>query len=474
MKSSLAVLGLVVLGLLSAASSSPLRVSDPRPDVLLILTDDQTLESMRVMERTRRLIGDEGTTFANATVSTSLCCPSRATLLTGQYAHNHGVRDNKPPLGGYLRLEPHSTLPVWLRQAGYSTAHVGKYLNGYGHGTPAVVPPGWTRWFGLVDPTTYRVYDYRVSDQGKVVSYGEDEDDYQTDVLAAKAEEILRAFASADRPFFLSVAPVPPHLERSDESGKGVAPRPAPRHEGSFADEPLPAKASYDEADVSDKPPFVRKLPRLGEKARDRTLQIYRARLASLLAVDDLVDRLVRALAETGRLDRTVILFTSDNGFFSGEHRLLDGKYYPYEESIRVPLLIRGGGFPKGRVAQQVVSNVDLAATIVALAKAQPGRVLDGRSLLPLALEAQTARNRGVLIEGFGPEKQRPSFAAIRTPRWLWAEYGDGSRELYDLSTDPLELTSRHRDPTLADLRASLAARLAKLRRCAGAGCAGE
>jgi arylsulfatase A-like enzyme len=448
----------------------PAQAAPERPNVLLILTDDQTLESMRVMEKTLHLLGEEGTTFRNSFVSYPMCCPSRATGLTGQYAHNHGVMGNKSPEGGYHRLDHSNTLPVWLQAAGYQTAHVGKYLNGY---TGPKFPKGWSRWFGLSDPTTYLMYGYLAIDNGKRVRYGEAEPDYQTDVLAAKAEAILRAFIrdKAHRPFFLSVAPLGPHTERSDEAGKGTPPRPAPRHEGRFAGEPMPEKASFDEADVSDKPRNIQGFPRLTAAKKAAVLHSYRARLASLLAVDDLVERLVTVLQETGQLDHTVIIFTSDNGFLLGEHRVPDGKLLPYEESIRVPLIVRGGGFPAGATALQPVANIDLAPTIVALTGARARRQMDGLSLLPLALDPTEGRERDLLLEGLSRNSARPSYEAIRAPRWLWVEYRNGSRELYDLAEDPLQLDNRQGDPALAAVQADLARRLAKLRTCAGTSC---
>ncbi|HEX3131258.1 MAG TPA: sulfatase [Thermoanaerobaculia bacterium] len=446
----------------------PALAASERPNILLILTDDQTLESMRVMDRTLGRLAAEGTTFSNSIVSYPLCCPSRATGLTGQYAHNHKVMANKPPNGGYGRLDHSNTLPVWLREAGYETAHVGKYLNNY---TGPEVPPGWTHWFGLSDPSTYRVYDYTVIEDGKPVHYGEDEDDYQTDVLARKSEALLREMIRSGKPFFLSVAPVPPHEERSDEDAQGTPPRPAPRHQGMFAAEPLPAKASYDEPDVADKPPHIRKLPRFGPARKDLILRTYRARLESLQAVDEMVGRLVDVLEETGQLGRTVIIYTSDNGFFSGEHRLPGGKLLPYEESIRVPLIIRGGGFPAGRTANQPVANIDLAPTIVELTGARARRTMDGRSLLPLALDPSLGKDRALLVEGLSQNSARPSYEGIRTSRWLYVEYHTGAKELYDLQADQLQLTSRHNAPGLRTIRADLARRLAKLRTCAGKSC---
>jgi N-acetylglucosamine-6-sulfatase len=441
------------------------QVNTP-PNILVIMTDDQTVSDMRALPKTRALLGEQGTTFTNSFVSYALCCPSRSTFLTGQFSHNHGVVQNSGPHGGYQRLDHSNTLPVWLQAAGYYTVHLGKYLNNYGMDSPET-PPGWSRWFGLIDPSTYKMYGYTVSVDGVPVTRGNNR--YQTDVLTEEAERVLRLRAGSAQPFFMTVAPIAPHLERIN--GVQKAPRPAPRHRGRFAREPFPEKPSFNEADVTDKPAHIRKLPVLNTARSARQVSIYRARLASLLAVDDMVERLVRVLAETGQLGRTVILFTSDNGFLLGEHRIPDQKYYPYEESIRVPLIIRGGGFPAGATAEQLVSNVDLAPTIVALTGAQPGLEMDGRPLLPLALDPAEGQDRTVLIEGVGAGIDKPSFKAARDRRWLYVEHAGGERELYDLETDPFEVSSRHADPALARVRADLASRLARLRDCTGQDC---
>jgi N-acetylglucosamine-6-sulfatase len=429
-----------------------------RPNILVIMTDDQRLDDQRVLTRTRALLANRGTTFQNSFVSYALCCPSRATFLTGQYPHNHGVLANSGPNGGYSRLDSSNTLAVWLQDAGYYTAHVGKYLNGYGTASPAP-PAGWSRWFGLIDPSTYRYFGYSVSVDGVPAAYGDAAGDYQTDVLAAEAERIIRSRAGSGQPFFLSVAPLAPHLERI--GGKSFPPRPAPRHEDAFAGEPLPATPAFDEPDVNDKPAHIRRLSVLAPAKENRALANHRGRLASLLAVDEMVERLVEALRETGQLDRTVIFFTSDNGFFLGEHRIPDGKYFSYEEAIRVPLIVRGGGFGAGARVDALVSNIDLAPTIVALTGARPRRTLDGRSLLA------PAKGRTLLIEGYNPGRVRPSFKAVRDVRWLYVEHATGDRELYDLQTDPHQLRSRPGGAVQKDL----ARRLALLRNCAGASC---
>jgi N-acetylglucosamine-6-sulfatase len=447
---------------------APASAAEARPNVLVIMTDDQTAADMRVLPKTRALLGEQGTTFTHSFVSYALCCPSRSTFLTGQLSHNHGVVQNSGPHGGYQRLDHSNTLPVWLQAAGYYTVHIGKYLNNYGMDSPEP-PPGWSRWFGLIDPSTYKMYGYTVSVDGVPVTRGGGTKAYQTDVLAGEAERVLRLQAGAGQPFFMAVAPIAPHLERIN--GVQVAPRPAPRYKGRFAREPFPAKPSFNETNVTDKPAHIRKLPVLNTAKAARQVSFYRARLASLLAVDDLVERLVRVLTETGQLSRTVVIFTSDNGFLLGEHRIPDQKYYPYEESIRVPLIIRGGSFPAGATAGQLVSNVDLAPTIVALTGARAGLEMDGRPLLSLALDPAEGQDRTLLIEGMGAGVDKPSFKAVRDRRWLYVEYPGGDRELYDLNNDPFELSSRHADPALAAVRADLAGRLDRLRACTGQDC---
>lgn len=362
------------------ASASP-----QRPNVVVLMTDDQTVESVRVMPNVRRLLVDRGTYFENSFVSFSLCCPSRATFLTGQYAHNHGVLSNQPPFGGYGALDGSSTLPVWLERAGYSTILLGKYLNGYGKRNPTEIPPGWTEWHGSVDPSTYNYFRYTLNENGTLVKYGADAASYKTDVYADKAVDIVRRRAAADRPFFLWVAFLAPHSggPRSADRPPDTA-LPAPRHRGRFASEPLPRPPSFNEADVTDKPGGIRIRPRLDAGAVAVVRKRYQLRLESLLAVDDAVGRIVHELDRSGELDNTLIIFTSDNGFLQGEHRIPLGKVSVYEPSTRVPLIMRGPGIRPGIRLRQPVANIDLAPTIVEAAGARAGLRMDGESLWPI------------------------------------------------------------------------------------------
>jgi arylsulfatase A-like enzyme len=460
------------------AGAGPARAygleADSRPNIVIFMTDDQTQRSMRAMARTRALIGESGATFVNSVVSNPRCCPSRATFLTGQYSHNHGVLTNGPPLGGWGRLQGTSNwLPSWVQRAGYRTAHVGKFLNKYGDLDPYEVPLGWDEWYATVDPTTYRYFGYTVNENGALRTYGRDQDPrwYSTDFVSRRSAEIVERLSPSAQPFFLSVAFLAPHTGSPREPGDPPSvgtPAVAPRHRGAFAAAQLPQPASFDEANVSDKPPAFRR-PRLGARAVAEITALHRQRLESLIAVDEGVERVVAALRDAGELERTFIVFTSDNGYLSGEHRLPHGKANIYEPAIRVPLMLRGPGVPSAVRPRQLVTNADLAPTVLDVAAAVPGRRQDGRSLLPLARKPELGRRRPLLIEVAKGEMMRTT--AIRTRRWVYAEHAGGARELYDLRTDPHQLRSRHASPALAGVRRTLAMRLAELRRCAGREC---
>jgi N-acetylglucosamine-6-sulfatase len=440
-----------------------------RPNILVLETDDQTVADMAALPKTRALIGDRGTTFANSFVSYSLCCPSRSTLYTGQYAHNHGVLSNKLPSGGFTRLDTSNWLPLWLQAAGYRTMHVGKFLNGYGRDAPPTVPPGFDDWNGMVDPSTYKYYGYTVDENGLLSTHP---GVYSTDFITGRANELIAAAAPGRRPWFMSVAWLAPHAggPRDPDDPPGIAtPSPALKYRNAFALSPLPRPASFNEADMSDKPLALQGLPRIGAVRAARIQEDYQQRLESLLSVDDAVASIVAELRSVGELDNTLILFTSDNGFFHGEHRVPSGKLLVYEPSIRVPLLMRGPGIPRGRTLNQLVSNADLAPTILAAAHATPGRAQDGRSLLDLVRDPRVEWGRELLLESGTP--QGLTTEGLRNYRWKYVEHSNGESELYDLRNDPDELTSLHADPRFAGLRGQLASRLHALETCAGAGC---
>ena len=437
------------------------------PNVVVIQTDDQTVADLEAMPRTRALIAEAGTAFRNSHVSLSQCCPSRATLLTGRYAHNHGVLASSRPYGGIERLAAAETLPVWLRRAGYETALVGKYLNGYGARDPTQVPPGWSEWHGLLGSSTYRYYDYWLNHDGRLTRYGYDPADYQTDVLTTRAEDVVRRRAGGAAPLFLWVAYVAPHtgqpLDVLDPPGASAVP--APRHRAAL----LATLAPLDfEPDVSDKPRAIRRRDLVDPLLlRERRRQ----RRESLLAVDDGVARIVAALRAAGELEDTLLIFTSDNGYMEGQHRVAAGKVLPYAPSTAVPLLIRGPGVPAGAQRSQLVWNGDLAPTILAAAGARSPWPADGLSLWPFLRRPGLRSPRALVLEA--PPGRRtgsvPRFRGLRTPRYLYVEHSTLEVELYDTLRDPGELRNlaRERRP----LRRRLHRRLARLLACRGAAC---
>jgi N-acetylglucosamine-6-sulfatase len=477
-------MGMLTFRLLAPARDAPAQVPPARPNVVLVMTDDQTVEQMQALPRVRRLIGRAGTTFTQYFSTFPLCCPSRATYLTGQYAHNHGVRSNVPPTGGYSKLDSSNTLPVWLRRAGYATAHIGKYLNGYGK-HPREVPPGWDEWYGS-GRTTYNFYDFCLNENGRLVTYGLDPHlaaicpgatrrarAYQADVYTRKSVAYIKRRAPSRRPFFLSVAYLAPHSGQPDDSRARCfhSAKPARRHRGAYAHAPLPRPPSFNEADVSDKPAGIRGRPLLGAEDIAHIREDYQCRRESLLAVDEGVSAIVDALRSTGELRSTLFIFTSDNGFFQGEHRVRHEKLKVYEPSVRVPTLMRGPGVPRDRRVSELSGNIDLAETIIDAADARAGLTLDGVSLLTLARHPKLFSARAIVLENGPRNLTDPYYQAIRKGRFKYVEHSTGERELYDMVSDPFEERSVDRDPAYSTLRSQLAHELERLRNCSGLTC---
>jgi N-acetylglucosamine-6-sulfatase len=473
------VLAALALGLSAHAGPAiAAPVSSGQPNIVLIVTDDEDVALHQFMPKTKALLHDRGTTLDNFFVSYSFCCPSRASILRGQYAHNTHIVGNEQPWGGFekfrhLGLEE-STVATWLQDAGYHTAMIGKYLNRYVPERDGV-PAGWDEWY--VGGNAHPSYNYRLNENGRTVAYGDEPKDYLNDVLTDKAVQVIRNASAAAQPFFVYVLPYTPH-------SPSVA---APRHEGMFADATLPRPPAFDEADVSDKPAFIRMIPPLDAEAIDRLEREYQRRLRSLQAIDDMVARIVEALQSAQVLENTYVIYSSDNGFHMGQHRLPAGKDFPYEEDMRVPAVVRGPGVPAGHRIEAMVLNSDFAPTFAEIAGIEPPEFVDGRSFLPLFEDAQRPWRESFLAERRQLEKQyielaerlgmtaedlerSAQFDAIRTTAWTYVEYGTGERELYDLARDPDQLDNvvGTADPALV---AALAARLAELRTCAGTEC---
>jgi arylsulfatase A-like enzyme len=452
----LAFVVLLVAGFVPSSSPPP----DRRPNIVLILTDDQSPDSLPheppVMPQLQSMMedpADHWITFSNAFLNTPLCCPSRASILTGRYSHHTGVRTNDDG----ERLDESSTVATWLHAVGYHTGLVGKYVNGYPFGPSSYVPAGWDRW--LVkrqgdQSTAY--YRYVLIDQGFPDYRGDGPENYSTDVYAAAAVSFIRE-APPGRPFFLEVAPTAPHRPWTE----------APRDAGALAGFSIADPPSVGEVDVSDKPAWVRALPAMDAERRAQLRAIHRRSFETLLSVDDLVVEVIRALQERSELENTVVVFMTDNGFSFGEHRWV-GKTCAYEECIRTPFLVRYSGAPS-HVDPRLVSNVDLAPTFAELAGIAPPSPVDGMSLVPLLQGQPSVPWRTALLNEYVGDPKVPPWWEVRTADFAYVELATGETELYDLagvigSADPFELQNRATVPAYAAVRARLSALLAALR----------
>ncbi|CAN5577117.1 sulfatase [soil metagenome] len=448
-----------------------------RPNVVVIMSDDQTIEQQRVMQEINSRIGAKGAVFTNAINNFGLCCPSRATFLTGQYSQNDGVAGNNPPDGGYQGLDHSNTLPVWLQKRNYFTSNIGKYLNGYeSTPQPATVPPGWSDWETSIK--TYRYYDYTLNINRQIVPYAHAASDYKTRVYDRRAVKLIKERAGKRKPLFMWLNYLAPHDGGPDNDtnlpGGGncqESAKPDPKDAGKFADEALPMPPSFNEADVSDKPEWIRD-EQLSQTEIANVARQYRCRLESTLSEDRSAGHVLDALRDTHQLKNTYVIYISDNGFMTGEHRVPSGKNNIYEEAIHVPMMIRGPGIQAGTKVRDLVSNADVAPTITDLAGAKPGRSFDGRSVMPLIRHPNTERGRELVVQArYGVETPAKNVVAVRNNRFIYAEYENGDKEMYDLVADPDELDNIASDPAYADQRQALAGRLAKLLQCAGKSC---
>ncbi len=478
---SKAALALTALGLAAAAlaPAGATAQAGARPNIVFVMTDDQTRESLRVMSKLRAGAIDQGTQFTRSVAVYPLCCPSRATYLTGQYPHNHGVIHNAGPFGGYTRLDNTNTLPVWLQNAGYRTMNVGRYLNGYGTQNPDIteIPPGWTDWYATLDPSTFHYTRWRMNENGRIIEKpGPDSPgEHQTDYLGRRATQLIQRAAPSSRPFFLSLTFPAPHsglpADPDDPPDLGT-PSPAPRHRNAFSTTPLPRPPSFDEASVFDKPQITADRRRLTLSDVAAIQENYQQELESLLSVDDAMGSVLDALRRSGELENTLFIYTSDNGFFHGEHRYRGEKVLPYWPAANVPLVMRGPGVPRGKTLRQLVANVDLAPTILEAAQATPRRLQDGRSLMSVLRDQTLELGREFVHENGAGVNGVPRYRALRNDRFLFVRHDStGETELYDLRKDPYELTSRDESDSYAGVIRVLARRLRLLQRCAGRAC---
>lgn len=506
----------VIAASLWTASRAAVPVQASKPNILFILADDLDAAELAFMPKLKAALINQGTSFSNYFVNVSLCCPSRTTTIRGQYASHTGVMTNGGGNGGfetaYAKGVEQSTIATWLSAAGYRTALYGKYLNGYPDTAPQrYIPAGWTSWASAIGGNPYSEYNYQLNADGRPERHLATPADYGTDVYAAKADAFIRKAASDARPFFVYLAVYAPHAPAT----------PAPRHQNLFDGAKAPRPPSFNEDDVSDKPAYVRSRPKLGPRQVEAIDALYRKRLQSLQAVDEAIASLIDTLKATNQLDRTFIVFASDNGFHMGQHRLQSGKQTAYEEDIHVPLVIRGPGVPSGKAVASIAGNVDLAPTFAAIGDVAVPEFVDGRSLMPLLKNGAPPANwrQAYLVEhwqqdaataaddsrepvdadqvtstaatpaprgprggaragagraagGRGAEAPAgiPEFHGVRTAQYVYVEYATGERELYDITKDPYELNNLAPKAS-ASLLQVMADQLAHLRACAGASC---
>jgi arylsulfatase A-like enzyme len=532
-----------------------------RPNFVVIQTDDQTLDQLyasytppggapiQAMPNTLAQIAAKGETFNRYYVSYPLCCPSRVSLLTGRYAHNHNDRGNVPPNGGYPgfanRQAYSHNIATWLQGSGYRTIHVGKFLNGYGdepfdNGTS--IPPGWSAWHTVLSADTHHYYyGYTLNDNGSIDGpfgdsgswdtreYGVRDDFgcpsaplngqpclYETDVFSRIASEEIQG-TPAGTPFYLQLDYTAPHGDFRRPAG----PEPATKYYESFNGAPFPHGPSegFNEGNVNDKPRFIREAPYLSPTDTHTYRTYYQNALNSLRSIDDGVQQIVNTLGAAHQLRNTYIIFTSDNGFFYGEHRLTGGKFLAYEPSTHLPFLIRGPGIKPNTSSGELAANIDIAPTILELAHVEADKSIDGRSLVPFMLDPSLRTRRPILFESFvetndveenggGPPvapvdvaagntgggaqiNERPASAlprkhggasasivappkdyeGIRLGPYKYIEWPDGEKELYDINKDPYELNNKARDPNLFPIRAFLHSQLIRLETCVGRTC---
>ena len=459
----LASVALVVLLALGISGSVPTgdQARTAKPNIVFILADDMRKDDLKYMPKMRSVLKDKGMIFHNAFVSTPLCCPSRATIMRGQYAHNSGVWNIFGSSSGWQTYRAkgleRNNVATRLDATGYRTGLFGKYLNGY-KGT-SDKPPGWDEWFAHTGGAHY--YDYKINDDGTVRHFGSSAADYETDVIANRAKTFIGTSVRTGKPFFAYVAPKAPHDPYT----------PARRDEHTFDGIRAARSPSFNEKKVADKPPWIRKLPRLSDAKKAKIDKRAEKRAETLQALDDLVAGIVGKLGDSGVLSNTYVFFTSDNGFHMGEHRITrPGKGRSYEEDVRVPLLVRGPGVAARRQAQEkLVLNTDYLPTFMDLASAQTPGYVDGRSLRPVLKGNAAAWRSAVLLEAHDAPSNTPPYSGIHTSSGRkYVEYANGKKELYYLDRDHYELRNSY-DPS--NPPTALATRLQALKSCAKDGC---
>jgi arylsulfatase A-like enzyme len=447
------------------------------PNIVFVLTDDLSMDLLPYMPQVQALQAD-GMTFNHYFVSDSLCCPSRSSIFTGQFPHDTGVFTNAGPFGGlkafYNHGDENRTFNIALQHAGYRTAMMGKYINGYLEGPSrspianTAVPPGWSEWD--VAGWGYREFGYKLNIDGTIHYFGHAPRDYLTDVIARRGAHFIDRSAAMGKPFFLELATFAPHTPYV----------PAPRDANLYPGLMAPRPPSFDVLPTNP-PSWLAGHPPLTLHQIDRINRVFRRRVQDVQAVDNMISRVRTALQNDGVAGNTYIVFSSDNGLHTGEYRLTPGKLTAFDTDIHVPLVVTGPGVPVDTSSDAMTENVDLAETFAQMG----GTTLDtgdGHSLLSLIHgTAPDDWRNAILVEHHGPKPDRddpdeqdrasgnpPSYEAIRTPQFLYVEYDDGEREFYDLRTDPFELDNLAGSLSVDELTA-LHAELTQYEQCHGA-----
>ncbi len=418
---------LLALGLAACVLPWSSRVNDPRPNIILIISDDQRYDTMEYMPRTTSLIFEQGVSFSHGYITTPLCCPSRASILTGMYARKHQVHTNEDVLNTRTVVE-------YLHNSGYYTGLVGKYLNTW-KGEPR---PEFDYWVSYARGET-RYTNPRLNVNGEWLRH---QQSYTTDLFRDYAIEFMDTAVSRDKPFFLMLAFNAPHEPVT----------PAKEDRNALPDLPLHRPPSHNEADISDKPLWMVETPLLTQEEIQIIDDFRRNQILTLLSLDRAIDSVIADLDQKGLLDNTVVIYISDNGKQWGEHRLRT-KNTVYEEAVRVPFAIRYPTIaPVPVVLENVVSNIDIAPTLCELANIPIPPDMDGLSLLPL-IEGQSNWREGVLLEGW---PGRGNYIGIHTQRFVYVETLDDREELYDLEFDPFEMINLVDDPNYRDILESM------------------
>jgi len=445
------------------------RLDDSRPNIIVIITDDQPDHTVAYMPTVMNELIPNSVNFTNGFVTTPLCCPSRVSILTGEYAHNHQVFTNQMPSGGAEKFDDTTSIATLMKNAGYHTAYFGKYLNGYEKLQPrGVVPPGWDEWGAFLGQrddgnedagNLEYFFNFTMSENGQVVGYPRNDASFGADVVTTKSVNFINQ--ARNDPFILFVSYYNPHSPYIS----------APRHKGTFRSSSdwewiQYRPPNFNEKDIRDKPDYLKDISPLSEGTIDTAhLQILR----SLLSVDDGVASILNALDKTGLKEKTIIFYLSDNGMTLGDHRFGVDKNCAYEACLKVPFIVYAPGMIEARSDDHLVANIDLVPTFIDLAGGSIPESINGISMLPLLQDTNAKWRDDILFEHWptdaGLGSKIPEFYAVRTMDWKYVEYETGEKELYDLVNDPYELNNLAGKRKYQEIEMQLAERLAELKK---------